>query len=540
MKWLLAVAWAMLAALLIWRVAEHKAPAIQQDILARSLEAVKPINAKAEIVVDGRFVTLRGPERDAASKANTLAAARTVWGALGPNDGLWVTPVAKAVDYLLAEKRADGALLLTGSVPTAEAKASAEAAAKASFSGPVDNRLVISESGAASLTGLRDAFESLASLDFGSLFASAAGFHLSGSTDDPAKAEALANTGSQKWQVSIDGPDDDTIASDTPSSAHLMAVKAPDGAILVTGEVSSDEAHRALLAALKDEDGRLVDRLSIRSEGLPDGWGMRARAGADALVELDWGSLSLEGPKSYLSGMAPSDRIGAIGDSLGTGFTTELTPRPDDPDALRIAELQAQVDKTAGELNAANARMAELTTQLAAAPQQVASAESVAAVSNVAQSPRLAIPLPSEPPVEAPRTAALPPVSVAEEVDACNASMATILSRASITFETGKALITRQGNDVLDRLVAAASVCIGNPALKVTVGGHTDNQGRELDNFRLSQARAQAVKDALIVRSLAPETILAVGYGESQPIADNGTDDGKRLNRRITVAWSPK
>ena len=65
------------------------------------------------------------------------------------------------------------------------------------------------------------------------------------------------------------------------------------------------------------------------------------------------------------------------------------------------------------------------------------------------------------------------------------------------------------------------------------VAGHTDSLGREIMNKELSQARANAVVDALLARRVLTSNLVAVGYGEENPIADNGTEEGREANRRI-------
>ena len=65
------------------------------------------------------------------------------------------------------------------------------------------------------------------------------------------------------------------------------------------------------------------------------------------------------------------------------------------------------------------------------------------------------------------------------------------------------------------------------------IGGHTDSQGRETMNQKLSQSRAEAVRTALAARRVLTVNLTAKGYGEEIPIADNGTEDGREANRRI-------
>jgi OmpA-OmpF porin, OOP family len=68
----------------------------------------------------------------------------------------------------------------------------------------------------------------------------------------------------------------------------------------------------------------------------------------------------------------------------------------------------------------------------------------------------------------------------------------------------------------------------------VTVEGHTDDQGADAYNQKLSQSRADAVKAMLITKyGVAAERVKAIGYGETQPVADNSTADGREQNRRV-------
>ena len=69
--------------------------------------------------------------------------------------------------------------------------------------------------------------------------------------------------------------------------------------------------------------------------------------------------------------------------------------------------------------------------------------------------------------------------------------------------------------------------------IQLEIQGHTDSQGREIMNEQLSQARAQSVLNELRARRILTSNFTAKGYGETQPIADNGTEEGRNANRRI-------
>jgi outer membrane protein OmpA-like peptidoglycan-associated protein len=70
------------------------------------------------------------------------------------------------------------------------------------------------------------------------------------------------------------------------------------------------------------------------------------------------------------------------------------------------------------------------------------------------------------------------------------------------------------------------------PFMKIEIGGHTDNTGDKIKNKTLSQNRAKSVKDYLISKGVDASRLSAIGYGDSKPIADNKTEQGRAQNRR--------
>jgi OOP family OmpA-OmpF porin len=113
----------------------------------------------------------------------------------------------------------------------------------------------------------------------------------------------------------------------------------------------------------------------------------------------------------------------------------------------------------------------------------------------------------------------------------CEAKLNDILVEQKLSFAPGEAVIEAAGDGQLGRLTAALEECERSA---FEIGGHTDSQGRESMNQELSQQRADAVRAALISRGTPPSQLVAVGYGETQPIADNDTAEGREANRRIT------
>lgn len=99
-----------------------------------------------------------------------------------------------------------------------------------------------------------------------------------------------------------------------------------------------------------------------------------------------------------------------------------------------------------------------------------------------------------------------------------------------INFESGKATILPESYPILDEAVKLLN---DNPKVRIEVQGHTDSVGSDSANLVLSQARAEAVRNYLIMKGIDPARIVAKGFGELMPVADNATKEGRAKNRRI-------
>jgi len=123
------------------------------------------------------------------------------------------------------------------------------------------------------------------------------------------------------------------------------------------------------------------------------------------------------------------------------------------------------------------------------------------------------------------------PVAASQSVSAsqCQALFDTVLAEQQIEFSPGKSGIPVKNENLLNRLMGVIKQC-GD--VKIEIGGHTDWQGPGKYNQALSERRANAVRDGLLARGASADNISAVGYGESQPIADNRSRKGRAANRR--------
>ena len=101
-----------------------------------------------------------------------------------------------------------------------------------------------------------------------------------------------------------------------------------------------------------------------------------------------------------------------------------------------------------------------------------------------------------------------------------------------INFETGKSIIKPESKTILDQIV---QLLTENTALKISIEGHTDNVGTAPANQILSENRAKAVMNAIVAKGLNKSRFVAKGWGQTKPISENTTEEGKAKNRRVEI-----
>ena len=103
-------------------------------------------------------------------------------------------------------------------------------------------------------------------------------------------------------------------------------------------------------------------------------------------------------------------------------------------------------------------------------------------------------------------------------------------SKQTVFFETGQARIRTVSHPLLNEVALALK---DNAKIRVEIQGHTDSQGNDALNLKLSQRRADAVRIYLIKKGITSDRMVARGHGETVPIADNRTAAGRAQNRRV-------
>ena len=122
------------------------------------------------------------------------------------------------------------------------------------------------------------------------------------------------------------------------------------------------------------------------------------------------------------------------------------------------------------------------------------------------------------------------PEDALPDPEICEERIAEVQSVSKIAFEPGSATIAADSRDAVNQIADILREC---GPIRMEIQGHTDSQGREEMNQNLSQARAQSILNELRGRRIPTSSYTAVGYGETQPIADNDTEEGREENRRI-------
>ncbi|AYC32812.1 OmpA family protein [Pseudomonas cavernae] len=123
------------------------------------------------------------------------------------------------------------------------------------------------------------------------------------------------------------------------------------------------------------------------------------------------------------------------------------------------------------------------------------------------------------------------PANVTVDADGCPAAAEAVRVELDVKFDFDKSKVKEESYGDIKNL---ADFMTQYPSTTTTVEGHTDSVGTDAYNQKLSERRASAVKDVLVNQyGVGGERIESVGYGESRPVADNATSEGRAVNRRV-------
>jgi len=125
-----------------------------------------------------------------------------------------------------------------------------------------------------------------------------------------------------------------------------------------------------------------------------------------------------------------------------------------------------------------------------------------------------------------------PDTPAGSRVDGEGCPFDKVINLKGVTFEFNKTRLRPDAQTILDWVVG---VLKKYPDMKVEVAGHTDSVGSDAYNQKLSEGRAQSVMQYFVDHGVPSDQVTAKGYGESQPVADNNTEEGRERNRRVEL-----
>ncbi len=335
----------------------------------------------------------------------------------------------------------------------------------------------------------RVAVDALLLLDEGRAAFDGSDWTLSGAARD---AETRDQALVAATSLALAGPQAISVPPAAASDPYTWAAtKTPQG-VELRGMVPAESLQRFLAVRAGET---VDDRTEVRADA-PEGFASEVLEAMDVLALLTEGDVSFDGANWSATGTS----IDPDAEAAASALLGASAPRW----RLAIEDIRVETAQAAGDPPAASEPAAPATP---AAP-----------------------PVPVEAPIASPpRSAPSTPAGLAQ----CQARLAELSAHNAILFQSGAAIIAASAAAELDAFAQALMLC---PDGVVEVEGHTDSDGDDQRNMALSVARAEAVVNALIERGVSPDRLYAIGYGETQPIADNGTAEGKSRNRRIVVS----
>lgn len=531
-------------------------------------------------------MALSGSGLTASGTAQTLESYEEVTSALAgtlPGGGNLVSAdIARPVidPFIFSATRGEDGGVVSGFVPDEDTRQSVLQRARDVIGGNITDQLVIARGAPAGFGALAGfGIDRLADLSTGEASLSGLNLTVRGTANSPEAYDSV--TAALAGEIPSDGRV--VIADITRStvSPYTLSARKQAGSVVLEGYVGSagEKEDLAAYAQALNPTFRIIDRLKV-ANGAPSGvdWPEAAKFAVAGASRLSSGAASLNNDGYSISGIASSnanyDAIKAGGLPANVALVSDTVTRPvadpyvwsfvtgEDaapsmsgflPDEATVETASRLISETVGtsqalvnnvelaggaprDLDAALSVAINTASRLANGRAEIEGTRLFVAGEALSEEAAGQVRTQVEnglPPgysgthdITVRQVASVPVVTP----DECQSILTESLRNNSIRFETASAVIRTESYALLDRLAFVTRRC---PDARVEIGGHTDSDGSDSYNQGLSEERANAVRAWLIRAGVAEPRLTARGYGETRPVADNETPEGKAANRRI-------
>lgn len=527
LRWL----WGLLPlAIWTWVTVLAERPRIETDLSDRTDKALHAAGLGwANVNFSGRDGLLGGKATDDNEPAEALRIASGVWGVRGLEAQ---TELIKRVDTYLwsAARRDNGAIRVTGYVPSLKTRRQIQDAIKAQFgNAEIEDRTELARGAPpvdAWVSGIKFGLKQLAGLKLGHVDITGNELSIAGEADTVPSYQSIKTAlkspaaGLKLVGERVTPP----VVSPYTWSAHQSG-----GAVVLGGYVASEKARDEILAHAKPLFAKVNDQMQL-AEGAPEGHVRAAKGALDQLAKLKDGKADLASHDLSFSGEAADEASAEsirkalkaampsafkIAEKIRFPVAAAAPPPPPVDTGAQERERQAALERKAAEDAEARRLAAERERQAADRDRQAALAKQQAEEARRQQEERE-------------RNSARQ-----AEAQKCQQTLRGIARSGVILFERARADLKSESRSTLDKLAQAARGC---PGYVIEVEGHTDAEGTPERNKALSERRATAVRNYLAEAGVEGDRLKAIGYGETQPVAPNDTPENRARNRRIEFA----
>jgi len=293
-----------------------------------------------------------------------------------------------------------------------------------------------------------------------------------------------------------------------PSTLHRLGSLA--AALIAAGTLAAC-ASRAPLESV--EQARTTVNRTVADPDVGQYAQLEACTAADTLARADkvWRDDHDAAEANHLAYLATQQADTAVNTARARKAEANIKDVGSEADRLRL-QARTREAEAARQQAAAQARNAQVAQQQAMSAEQRAAQQQAAARSAQERVQQLEAQL--------------------RDIEGQQTERGLLVTLGDVLFAFNKAELTPQAGPRLDKL---AGFLRQFPDRRLLIEGYTDSVGGDAYNMELSQRRAQSVQAALVQRGVEPSRITARGYGKSYPVADNGSAEGRAMNRRVEI-----